>query len=182
MNRTIAAWALSATTLLAGTTLVHASMLYNSRGSIELRHDAVRIFARGAPHADIRRNGELLIGGNAVALTPAERVLTLHYYADAHAVAASGEAVGKTGGWLALKVIGSLFSALWHDNSAIVNHTAHSQHARLETRLQALCSQLNNLWVVQERLAAAQPAFSPYTYLSKSDVEECFKSVNDSDN
>ncbi len=177
MNKTVAAWALSVT-VLGNFAVVHASDRDTGHGSIELRHHAVRICARGEPRADILRNGNLLIGGNPVALTPAQRILTLRYYLDAHTVAAAGAAVGKAGGGMGLKVIGSLFSALWHDNSAIVDHTTRSQQRRLEARLKDLCARMSALRAVQDRLAAAQSAFAPYAYLRRSDVRDCLKGIS----
>ena len=178
MNRVIAACTLGAVALLCGPAVSHASEPDSGRGSIELRHHAVRISSRAKPSANILRNGNLLIGANLVALTPAQRILTLRYYLDARAVAAAGKAVAKAGGWMGLKVIGSLFSALWHDNSAIVDRTAHSQQARLEARLRNLCARMSALRTVQDRLAAAQPAFAPYVYLHRSDVSDCLKGVS----
>ncbi len=179
MNKTVAACALSAT-ILGGLALSHASELDSSRGSIELRHHVVRITARGKPDAEILRDGDLVIDGDPVALTAAQRALTVRYYLDAHTLAASGEAVGKAGGWLALKVVGSLFSALWHDNSAIVDRTAHSQQMRLKAHLKDLCARMSEVRTVQDRLAAAQPAFAPYAYLRRSDVRKCLKGAGHS--
>lgn len=180
MNKTITTWALCAAALMGGLTVGHALDLTFGRGSIDLRHHEVRIFARGRPSADILRNGDLVIGGHAVALGEAQRALTLSYYHDVHMLAASGEAVGKAGGWMALKVIGSLFSALWHGNSAIVNRTAHSQRMHLQTKLNDLCARMSALRAVQDRLAAAQPAFAPYAYVLRSDVEQCLRGARES--
>ncbi len=180
MNRTVAVWTLGAATLLAGALAAgHASELADRRGAIDLRHHEVRISVRGEPHADIRRNGDLVIGGHPIALSAPQRLLTLRYYRDAHGLANAGITVGKAGGWLAFKVIGSMFSALWHDDSAIIDHTAHTQAARLKGRVEALCTQMSALESTQDQLAAAQPAFAPYAYIRKSDVSECLKDAKD---
>ncbi len=179
MNRT-AAWALSAAILLtAGPVVGHASELDNGHGSITVRHAAVRIRGRSGPGAVIRSSGALLIGGRPVPLTAAQRILTLRYYADVLDVAAAGKATGKAGGWMALKVIGSLFSALWHDDSAIVDRTAHAQQVRLQARLERLCRRMSALQTTQNQLADAQAAFAPYAYIRASDVAQCFKDAKD---
>lgn len=182
MKRTATAWTLGAAALLTGALAVgHAAELASSRGAIDLRHHEVRISVRGEPDADIRRDGDLVIGGHPIALSAPQRLLTLRYYRDAHSLASAGMTVGKAGGWLAFKVIGSMFSALWHDDSAIIDHTAHTQAARLKARVEALCTQVSALKSTQDQLAAAQPAFAPYAYIRKSDVSKCFRDARSSD-
>ncbi len=182
MKRTIVVWALGAAAVLTGAIVVgHASELASSRGAIDLRHHEVRISVRGEPHADIRRNGDLVIGGHPITLSAPQRLLTLRYYREAHSLASAGMTVGKAGGWLALKVVGSMFSALWHDDSAIIDHTAHTQAERLKKRVEALCTQVSALKSSQDQLASAQPAFAPYAYIRKSDVSKCFRDARNSD-
>lgn len=175
MYRNIPVLILSSAVALGALAPGYAAEMNISHGSIELRPHAVLLHAHGKPDARILSDGDLLIDGKAVALTAAGRALTQRYYADAHGVAAAGEAVGKAGGWLALKIVGSLFSALWHGDSAIVDRTAHSQQARLQGRVDDLCGQLSALKTVQDRLAAAQPVFTPYAYIRTADVTKCYR-------
>lgn len=181
MKRTLAVWTFGTAVLLTGAIAIdHASELPSGRGAIDLRHHEVRISVRDAPQADIRRNGDLVIGGHPITLSAPQRLLTLRYYRDARSLASAGMTVGKAGGWLALKVIGSMFSALWRDDSAIIDHTAHTQAERLKKRVEALCTQVSALKSTQDRLASVQPAFAPYAYIRKSDVSKCFSDARNS--
>lgn len=142
-------------------------------GSISIASNAVRICVRGAPRATIERDGSLLIGRRTVALSPVEQTLARRYYQDVLHISAAGEATGEAGGKLGVSVVGSLFSALWHDNSSIIRRTAKHGAARVTADARALCAQLARLETLQNTLASDQPAFAPYRLVRHRDVTRC---------
>ncbi len=148
-------------------------------GALALGAQAVHISTRGAPRATIDRNGTLLIGGQAIALTPAEQQLARHYYRDARRISSAGAATGKAGGKLGVTIVGSLFSALWHDDSSIVKRRAKQGSAQISADIHALCAHLGDLRSVQNALAAAQPAFAPYRIIHRDAVAKCVHGNHD---
>lgn len=138
-----------------------AASLADHHGAIHVARHEVRISRDGAPDARVLASGGLLIGRKPLASGAAQHNLCRRYYQAAVAVVSAGEATGRAGGHLAQKVIGSLFSALWHDDSRIVDRTAHTQAQHLQGRVDTLCTRLSSLKAVQDRLAVLQPAFAP---------------------
>ena len=144
-----------------------------SHGSISIVSNTVRISVRGAPRATIDSDGNLLIGRRAVALSPAEQRLARRYYRDVLHISAAGETTAEAGGKLGVSVFGSLFFALWHDNSSIIRHTAKHGAARVTADARTLCAHLARLETLQNTLAADQPAFAPYRVVRHKDVTGC---------
>jgi hypothetical protein len=145
------------------------------RGSLSIASGAVHISVRGAPKATIKSDGGLLIGRRIVPLNPAEQALARHYYQDALAIGAAGKATGEAGGKLGISVVGSLFSAMWHDNSAIIKRTAKQGAAGVAADVRTLCAHLAGLEAAQNTLAADQPAFAPYRIIRHKNVTDCRK-------
>lgn len=146
-------------------------------GSLSLAANNVRISVRGTPDATIESDGRLMIRGQAVPLSAPEQTLAREYYRRARDVINASKATGEAGGRMGLRIIGSLFSALWHDNSAIIDHTAHAQAANVKTHLGALCAQLKALEAAQDELAAEQPAFAGYRVIRNREVTQCVKGM-----
>lgn len=146
-----------------------------SHGSLSIRGNAVHISVRDAPPASIQSDGNLLIGGRAVTQNAAERALARRYYQDVLGVTAAGRASGEAGAKLGGEVLGSIFSALWNDDSSIIKRTANSGAAGLKAHVEALCARLQALDAAQNALAARQPAFMPYRVVRHKDVTGCLK-------
>ncbi len=141
--------------------------------TLQIHHDAVVIHARRGPGARIRRDGSLLVGDKVVALTAAQRVLSRRYYAEVEDIRRQGIVMGEAGAAMATGVVGSLFSALFHDDAHIINRTADAQSGRIQADAAALCRQMDALKTTQDALAAAQPAFVPYAIIRQRDVGHC---------
>ena len=149
----------------------HAQM--NTHGSLRVVNNEVRITVRGAPDAYVQSGGGLAIGSRTLTLTPAEQTLAQRYYQDASGLGAAGKATGEAGGRMGIAIIGSLFSALWHDDSSIIDRTAHRGAASIKANVQSLCAELSGLRTTQDALASALPAFTPYRVIRARDVSEC---------
>lgn len=151
----------------------HAQL--SAHGSLRVVDNEVRITVPGAPDAYVQSGGGLAIGSSTLALTPAEQTLAQRYYQDASGLGAAGKATGEAGGRMGIAIIGSLFSALWHDDSSIIDRTAHRGAAGIKSDVQGLCEQLSGLRSTQDALASALPAFAPYRVIRAHDVSECFR-------
>ncbi len=176
MKRRLPVGILVAGALALGALAACTSHLNGSgHGTLAIAGHEVRITVPGAPKAYVQSGGGLVIGGRMVPLTPAEQTHARLYYQYARGIVAAGEATGEAGGKLGAAVVGSLFSALWHDNSAIVNRTAQAGAAKVRAHVQTLCAQLAGLETEQNALAAALPAFARYRVIRQSDVAQCIK-------
>lgn len=160
--------------LVALTSCGHADVSA-SHGSLSIHDDAVRITVRGAPPASVQSDGNLVIGGRAVTQSAADRALARRYYQDVLTVTAAGKASGEAGAKLGGAIVGSIFSALWNDDSSIIKRTANSGAVGLKAHIEALCAGLKALETAQNALAARQPAFAPYRIVRHKAVTGCLK-------
>lgn len=140
---------------------------------IDVHAGRVSIRDRGGSTAEIKGNGDLGIAGKTVPLTPAQRVLTTRYFTQAQVIVFDGKQTGWAGAHMAGSVVGSLFSALFHDDSRIIEDTAHAQAARLDGQVDRLCGAIGALRVTQDQLAARLPAFVPYAAITQRSVSGC---------
>ncbi len=150
----------------------------SGHGTLSIAANEVRISVPGAAKAYVQSGGGLVIGRRTVPLSPAGQELARRYYRYALGVMAAGVATGKAGGRLGVDIVGSLFSALWHGDSSIIKHTAHSGAAKVRANVQVLCTDLAGLETAQNALAADQPAFAPYRVIRKSQIKECLKGAH----
>ena len=142
--------------------------------SIDLHASHILIRTRSDDTAEILRNGDLRIAGKPVDLTPAQRVLTTRYFTQAQIALFDGKQTGRAGAHMAGSVIGSLFSALFHDNSRIINHTAHAQTVNLDRHVDRLCAEIGAIRSTQDQLVARLPAFAPYAVIDRRSVKSCW--------
>ncbi|THD12171.1 hypothetical protein B1806_01070 [Metallibacterium scheffleri] len=142
--------------------------------TIHVHADRVSIRDRGGDMAEIEANGALRIAGESVALTSAQRMLTTRYFTQAQVIVFDGKQTGWAGAHMAGSVVGSLFSALFHDDSRIINDTAHAQAARLDGQVDRLCGAIGAIRATQDQLVARLPAFAPYAAIDPRSVKSCF--------
>jgi hypothetical protein len=145
----------------------------SGRGTFTIAGSAVRISVPGRSDAYVHSSGRVMIGGRAIALTPPEQTLARQYYQHALGISAAGAATGKAGGRLGVDIVGSLFSALWQGDSAVIRRTAQQGSARVRSDVRALCGQMAQLAAAQNALAAAVTAFAPYRIVRHRDIEQC---------
>lgn len=130
--------------------------------------------------ASITPQGELLINGKPVAVTPAQRELLLAYRKDIIAVAEAGMAVGVKGADLAGKAVLETLSGLMQGEAEEAGKRIEAEGRKLEAEAMKICSLLPHLLATQDKLASALPAFKPYAQMTQDDVDECGKEVRDS--
>ena len=183
MNNRVAVWmgaaGAVALAVLSGCT-AHINTM-GDRGTLSIKDNAVRIRVPGKPSAYVDADGGLVIGGQAVTLTPAERALTEDYYGHALGMSNAGAATGEAGGRLGVDIVGSLFTALWQDDSSVIDRTAHRGSARVKADVRTLCTQMDGLVGTQKKLAAVLPAFAPYNIIRERDVRHCFQGAEHKD-
>lgn len=133
-------------------------------GNLHINFDNGNLVVNAPSHPDARiaANGDLTIGGNAVALTPAQRDLLKQYYAQAISVRDDGIATGKAGAALGVHAIGSVLDGLFSGKPDKIDHEMDARSKTVETAAMHLCGDLKQLKTTQGSLATQLPAFRPY--------------------
>ena len=127
------------------------------------------------PKAEITPQGDLLIEGKAVAVTPAQRKLLLEYRGEVIGVASAGMEIGKQGVDIAGKAVGTAIASIFNGKSDQAEQEMKAQGDRIEAAAMKLCDQLQPMLDTQQQLAASLPAFKPYANLTQSDIDDCRK-------
>jgi hypothetical protein len=153
---------------LAGAALISAKLTgcapgINTLGNrITFDPNGMVVHAAGQPDARVGRDGNLSIGGNTVAVTPAQRQLLKRYYVEAIATMDSGEAMGKHGIAMAERGIGDAIASVFHRDSATADKRMDAESQKIETAATALCTDIKTLGATQKEIAAEIPEFAPY--------------------
>jgi hypothetical protein len=136
---------------------------------------------KNAPDAVITPQGDLLIGGKRVEITPQQRNEVLAYRAQYIEIARQGIEIGHEGVEAGRRaVVPMIFAALFGGGDDAVEASMKKRLAGVRTASEQLCTRLPQLRAAQQQLAADLPAFAPYANLTQKDVDDCRKDVADS--
>jgi hypothetical protein len=131
------------------------------------------------PEAVITPKGDLVVGGKAVAITPAQRALLLDYREGLIGVAEAGMAIGAKGADLAGAAVSEALGAVFGGGDK------DKMEERIEARAEALkqeakiiCTRLPALLDAQHKLAASVPEFKPYARMTQEDVDDCADDID----
>ena len=128
-----------------------------------------------APRAEITPQGDLLIEGKAVAVTPKQRALLLTYRQQIIDVAEAGMSMGVQGADLAGKAVSEVLGSVFSGKGDDFGKRMEAEGRKLEAQGRQLCMQLEPMRATQQRLAATLPVFKPYATMTESDIEDCRK-------
>jgi hypothetical protein len=154
------------------------------KGNIDIDgHVSIRV---GADHHAVERNpnlpraqvtpqGDLLIEGKAVAVTPEQRALLLTYRQQIIEVAAAGMSMGVQGADLAGKAVSEVLGSVFSGKGEDFGKRMEAEGRKLEAQGRQLCMKLEPMRATQQRLAAALPEFKPYATMTADDIEDCRK-------
>lgn len=140
--------------------------------------------AHNYPDAKISPQGDLLIGGKAVALTPAQRADVLAYRQQLVQVAEAGMAIGRQGAALGVRATQAALAAVFSGQSEQqVRQQAEAQASGIRQGALKICDRLPALLASQQKLASEVPAFQPYASMTQNDIDECREhALHDDDN
>jgi hypothetical protein len=155
-------------------------------GNISLNgHDVTingRDYARtdddSRPKAEITPQGDLLLDGKAVAVTPQQRAMLLEYRGQIIAIADAGMTLGSKGAELAGKAIGESLGALFSGNTDEIEKRVEAEAGKIEAEAKLLCRQLPPMLATQQKLAASLPQFKPYATMTQDDVDDCADDID----
>lgn len=125
------------------------------------------------PKAEISADGDLLIGGEAVAVTPEQRALLLDYRAHVVKLVEAGMALGVKGADLGMQAAGEALRNVFTGNGADFEQRIEAEAAKIEAEAMKLCDGLPAMLETQQQLAASLAQFRPYATMEARDVDEC---------
>jgi hypothetical protein len=131
----------------------------------------------GLPRAELSPQGDLIIDGKTVPMTPEQRELALAYRARLANVAESGARVGLEGAALAGKAMKEAAKAALSGDAADVEARIEAEAESIRAAANTLCGQLPALYAAQQELAAALPEFAPYATMEQKDYTDCHDEV-----
>lgn len=129
------------------------------------------------PQAEITPQGDLLVEGKAVNITPAQRRQLLAYRGQIIGIAEAGMAIGSKGADIAGEamngVVGLIFGG--KEGEKAFEQRMEAQGEKIKVEAVKLCTQLPGLLAGQQALAASLPEFKPYARMTQEDIDDCGK-------
>jgi hypothetical protein len=126
------------------------------------------------PDAQITPQGDFIVGGKTVAITPAQRSALLAYRAQMISIGSKGIAIGKQGAALGIRAASEAISgALSGKSGQEIPQSMKAQASGIREAAAKLCDRMPALMVSQQKLATALPAFKPYATLTQKKIDEC---------
>lgn len=144
-----------------------------------IAQENMQLEADGRPDAEITPEGDLLIGGKAVALSAGQRTLLAEHRTQLVGIATEGVQIGRQGVDLAGKAMKSALFAVLTGNEARFERKMEAEAAEIEASAIKLCDRLPALLASQNAAAEAVPEFKPYARVEQSDIAECARDVAD---
>lgn len=129
------------------------------------------------PDAEITPQGDLLVEGKPVNVTPAQRQQLLAYRGQIIGIAEAGMAIGSKGADIAGEAIGGAVGAIFggKDGEKAFEQRMEAQGEKIKVEAVKLCAQLPGLLAGQQALAASLPEFKPYARMTQDDIDDCGK-------
>jgi len=150
------------------------------KGKVTSDGKVITLRADGQPDAKISADGELTIGGKAVAVNPAQRVLLQSYLKEMNAMTADGIAIGKQGAAMAGTAVKEAIKGAIKGDGEQVGNNMEAEARKIEQQAMQLCRRLVTIKASQDALAGQLPAFKPYATIDIDDVNSCKSDHDDS--
>jgi len=131
------------------------------------------------PKAEISPGGDLLIGGEPVAVTPEQRALLLDYRGHVVNLVETGMTLGAKGADLGIQAAGEALKNVFTGGGADFEQRIEAEAAKIEAEALKLCDGLPAMLETQQQLAASLPEFRPYATMEAANIDECRDSGRD---
>lgn len=118
-------------------------------------------------------DGDLLVDGEPVEVSNAQRRLLLAYRGELVAVTSHGLAIGRRGAALGASAAREAVADAFSGRGDAVGDRIKVQAAELKQEALLICDRLQDLKRAQDDLAASLPEFRPYAKLDQTDVDDC---------
>ena len=125
------------------------------------------------PRAEITPEGDLLIGGDKVAIDARQRQLLLQHREHIAQVAVAGADIGIQGAELATKAMGEALRGVVGGDTAGMEKRIEAEAGKIQAQARLLCDRMPALLETQQALAQALPEFQPYATMDENDIRDC---------
>lgn len=130
--------------------------------------------AAGTPTATITPQGDFLVAGQTVAITPRQREDLLAYRAQYVDIAQQGIAIGHAGVDVGRRAVAPLiFASLFGASDQTIDASMDKRLAGVRAATAKLCDRMPALMTAQQQLATDLPAFKPYATLTPKKIDDC---------
>jgi hypothetical protein len=128
----------------------------------------------GKPKAEITPQGDFLVAGKAVPLTPAQRNEMLAYRQQIIGIARQGVEIGKQGAALGMSAAGAAIAgAMAGESDQQIRQRVEAQASGIREAAAKICDRLPAMKTSQQKLATDVPAFRPYATMTQQDIDDC---------
>ncbi|TAN03930.1 MAG: DUF2884 family protein [Rhodanobacteraceae bacterium] len=155
------------------------------KANVELTTQDITLSSNDSePKAEITPQGDLLIAGKPVSLTPAQRDEVLAYRSQVIKIGHAGIAIGKQGATLGLNAASQAIAGAFSGQSGQqIRQRVEAQASGIRQAAAKICDRLPAMMASQQKLAAEVPAFKPYADLTPAKIAECRNhALHDDDN
>lgn len=128
--------------------------------------------------AEITPQGDLLIAGDAIAITDAQRKLLLTYREQVLMVAALGMDLGAQGAELGTRAALDAVKSVFGSDGEDVKQRIKAEAEAMRVSAAAMCDLLPQLLKTQEALTASLPAIAPYARMHQQDIVQCRRDLD----
>lgn len=151
--------------------------------NININGHKVHAHDSNLPKAQITPQGDLLIDGKPVTVSPEQRRQLLVYRSQIVAVAQAGMEIGSQGADLAGEALSGVAGAIFggEEGTREFEQRMEAEGRKIEAEAMKLCALLPPMLATQQQLAASLPAFKPYARMTQEDIDDCGKEGNMSD-
>lgn len=128
----------------------------------------------GVPRAAITPQGDFLVAGKPVDITPQQRQEVLAYRAQYIEIAQQGIAIGHQGVDVGRHAVAPMiFASLFGASDKTIDASMDKRLAGVRDATAKLCDRMPALMAAQQQLAVDLPAFEPYAALTPKKIEDC---------
>jgi hypothetical protein len=155
--------------------------IVEARREIEQGNISVSSDGNHGTKAEISPEGDFLIDGRKVEITPEQRALLLEHRGRIAAVAEAGMQVGLEGADLATTAMKEAVMGALTGQGDQVEARIEAEASKIKESALVLCKQLPALMASQQKLAAALPEFQPYATMTQADIDDCASELKSGD-
>ena len=125
------------------------------------------------PPAEITPAGDLLVGGEKVAVDANQRALLMQYRGQVADIAGAGAEIGLQGAELATRAMGEAFRSAFSGDTAGMEKRIEAEAEKIEAQALRLCDRMPAMLATQQALSEALPEFRPYARMDADDIGDC---------
>lgn len=129
---------------------------------------------KDAPNAEITPQGDFLVAGKPVTLTPQQHAQMLSYRAQLMQVSEQAFIVAKHGVKVGMRGTAPLvFRALLGESDEEIDQYMHKRLSGVFAEAAKICDRLPAVMTTERQLATSLSAFKPYANLTPAKIEDC---------